>query len=188
MEAIEALLNRKSVPRLQEPGPDDAQLETMFKAALRAPDHASLRPWSFIVFEGDDRVELGDIFAQALAKREPDTSDIGLEKAKSKALRAPTIIAVIAKITEHPKVPAIEQKLSAGAAAQNILLAAHAMGLAGIWRTGAPCFDPFVREKLGASGEDEIVGFLYIGTSNGTPPLPEVDISDHVAHWKRFSS
>ncbi len=188
MEAIDVLLNRKSVPRLQEPGPDGAQLETMFKAALRAPDHAALRPWSFIVFEGEERAELGDIFADALAKREPGSSDVALEKARSKALRAPTVIAVIAKITEHPKVPAIEQKLSAGAAAQNILLAAHALGLAGIWRTGAPCFDPFVRKKLGAEGEDEIVAFLYIGTSNGTPPLPEVDVSDYVTSWNSFAS
>ena len=106
-----------------------------------------------------------------------------MEKAKSKALRAPLIIAVIAKVTDHLKVPAIEQILSAGAAAQNILIAAHAMGLAGVWRTGAPCFDPYVREKLGATGADEIVAFLYLGTANGAPPIPELDISAHVTTW-----
>ncbi|WP_025899693.1 nitroreductase family protein [Sneathiella glossodoripedis] len=187
MDALDALLNRKSVPRLMEPGPDEQQLEILFKAALRAPDHAALRPWQFIVFEGESRAELGDIFADALAAREPGTSEAALEKAKGKALRAPVVIAVIAKVSEHPKVPAIEQKLSAGAAAQNILIAAHAMGLAGIWRTGAACFDPYVRKKLGAVNEDEIVAFLYIGTSNGTPPLPELEISDYVSRWEHFS-
>lgn len=183
MDALQALLTRKSVPRLTEPGPSNTQLDLMFQAAVRAPDHGALHPWQFIVFEGDARADLGAIIAEGLAKREPDTSEVALEKTKGKALRAPMIIAVIAKVTEHPKVPAIEQILSAGAAAQNILIAAHAMDLAGIWRTGAPCFDPFVKEKLGARGDDEIVGFIYLGSANGVPPILELDISAHVTKW-----
>ncbi|WP_169570185.1 NAD(P)H nitroreductase [Sneathiella limimaris] len=183
MEALEALLSRKSTPRLSEPGPDQQQLEILLRAAVRAPDHAALRPWQFIVFEGKGLDDLGQIFSDALARKDPETSEAALEKAKSRPHRAPMIIAVVAKVSEHPKVPVIEQVLSAGSAAQNILLAAHAMGLAGIWRTGDPCFDPYVRERLGASGDDQIVGFLYLGTASAVPPVPELEVSDFLKVW-----
>ncbi len=183
MDAVEALLSRKSTPKLTEPGPNKAQLDIIFQAAVRAPDHGALRPWQFIVFEGEGRERLADILVEAMLAKDPEASEIAIEKTRSKPLRAPMIIAVIAKVTDHPKIPIIEQKISAGAAAQNIMIAAHALDLAGIWRTGAPCFDPYVREKLGAVGEDEIVGFLYLGTANGMPPLPEHDVSTFVRHW-----
>lgn len=184
MDAIEALLTRKSVPRLQEPGPTDDQLETLMKVALRAPDHAGLRPWEFIIFSGENREKLGQILVDRQLKLDPASTEVALEKARKKPMRAPMIIAVIAKVTEHPKVPAIEQKLSAGAAAQNILIAAHALGLAGIWRTGSPCFDEYVREKLGAVGEDEIIGFIYLGTPVIVPPIPEADPKDYFSDWQ----
>ncbi|MFZ3183474.1 MAG: nitroreductase family protein, partial [Pseudomonas sp.] len=60
MEALDALLNRVSVPRLTEPAPDAAQRELLFRAALRAPDHGQLRPWRFITVEGAAREQLGE--------------------------------------------------------------------------------------------------------------------------------
>jgi len=184
MDAIDALLTRKSVAKLTDPGPDKTQLDVILKAAMRAPDHACLRPWRFVVFQGTMRAELGNIFCESLLKNDPDMPESACEAARKKAQRAPLIIAVIAKVTDHPKVPAIEQKLSAGAAAQNIMLAVHALGFAGIWRTGPFCFDEQVRNRLGAVSEDEIVGFLYIGTAITVPPIPQFDSSEYVRIWK----
>ena len=65
MDALDALLNRVSVPRLVEPAPDAAQRELLFRAAMRAPDHALLRPWRFLTVEGAAREQLGELFAQA---------------------------------------------------------------------------------------------------------------------------
>jgi len=45
MDALDLLLNRVSVTRLTEPAPDPAQLDLLFRAAMRAPDHGQLRPW-----------------------------------------------------------------------------------------------------------------------------------------------
>ncbi|NNN19920.1 MAG: nitroreductase, partial [Acidimicrobiaceae bacterium] len=50
---LSAILNRRSVSRLGEPGPSREQLETIIKAGTSAPDHGHLRPWKFIVFQGD---------------------------------------------------------------------------------------------------------------------------------------
>lgn len=183
MDAIEALTSRKSVAMLEEPAPSSQELETLFAAAVRAPDHCRLRPWRFIVMDGDGRARLGDIFAEALKQREPEATEAMQEKARGKPLRAPMVIVVIAKTQEHPKVPKVEQILSAGAAAQNIMLAAHAMGYAGIWRSGSPCFDPNVKAALGAEEEDQIVGFLYLGTAGRTMPIPQEPVSEYVEHW-----
>jgi nitroreductase len=84
----------------------------------------------------------------------------------------------------HSKVPEVEQLLSAGAAAQNIMVAAHAMGYAGIWRTGKPCFDNHVKTALGASKNDQIVGFLYLGTAIRTPAVREEPIANFAEIWK----
>lgn len=184
MDALDALITRKSTAQLEEPAPEGADLEALFQAALRAPDHGCLRPWRFIVFRDDMRAELGEIFCEALEAKNPEAGEAVLEKERKKPYRAPLVVAVLAKVQQHPKVPAIEQVISAGAAAQNIMIAAHALGYAGIWRSGPPCFDDHVRARLGAVGEDQIVGFLYLGTARSHPPMPEVPFSEYVMEWK----
>ena len=128
MDAIEAIQQRVSVPRLGGAAPDAATREQIFKAALRAPDHAQLKPWRFLQIEDDGRHQLGDLFAQARQTNEPDISARDLVKTRAKPLRAPLLVVVIASPKEHAKVPEIEQILSAGAAAQNLLIASHALG------------------------------------------------------------
>jgi len=183
MDAIEALVTRKSSAMLTTPAPSKDDLKTMMQAAVRAPDHCRLRPWRFIVIEGAAREKLGRIFEEALKVREPDATEAMLQKERGKPMRAPLVIAVIAKIEVHPKVPEVEQILSAGAAAQNIMLAAHALGYAGIWRTGKTCFDPQVNAALGAAETDQIVGFLYLGTAERVPVLLEEPVDAYVEIW-----
>lgn len=184
MDALTLLQQRNSSPKLRDPGPDRQSLATMLRAATRAPDHGNLRPWRFLLIEGDARHALGDLFARALAARNPDARDADLEKARSKTLRAPLIVAVAVSPTEHPKVPFIEQQLSAGCAAHGLLLAAEALGYAGIWRTGANAFDPIVMRGLGLADHESLVGFLYIGTRDGrAKPIPEHNLDDFVARW-----
>jgi nitroreductase len=184
MDAIEALVTRKSSAMLTTPAPGKDDLKLIMQAAVRAPDHCRLRPWRFIVFEGAARERLGHIFEEALKARDPDATEAMLQKERGKPMRAPMIIAVIARIEEHPKVPEVEQILSAGAAAQNIMVAAHALGYAGIWRTGKTCFDPQVNAALGASDADQIVGFRYLGTTERTPVLLEEPIDPYVEIWE----
>ena len=156
MDALEALLTRRSPGRLTDPAPDDAALKTMLDAAMRAPDHGRLRPWRFIVLRGEARARLGDLMAEAMRRREPDMPDPALEKERAKPLRAPLIVVVAASLVEGHKIPAVEQLLAAGAAAQNLQLAAHALGFGTVWRTGAPAYDPYVKQSLGLDAADAI--------------------------------
>ena len=59
----------------------------------------------------------------------------------------------------------IEQVSAGAAATQNILLAATALGLGSMWRTGDPCYDPKVRAALGLSHTALMLGFVYLGTA-----------------------
>lgn len=183
LDAIEALTTRASPAALTVPAPDASALDAMLRAAARAPDHGRLRPWRFILVDGDARVALGEVLAQALRAREPDVPDAAIAKERSKPLRAPLIVVVAAKLREHRGVPRVEQIVAAGAAAQNILVAAHALGYGAFWRTGAAAYDDRVKRALGLAPDDAIVGFVYVGTPDGTAPVPSADVDSHVTRW-----
>jgi nitroreductase len=184
LDAIEALTTRASPLALTEPPPGPGALAAMLRAAARAPDHGKLKPWRFIVIAGDARNAFGDVLADALRKREPDLPESATDKERGKPLRAPLILVVGARLREHKSVPAVEQIIAAGAAAQNILVAAHALGFGGFWRTGNAAYDDDVKAALGLHAGDAIVGFLYLGTpAVPAPPVPASDYAAHVAHW-----
>jgi nitroreductase len=187
MDAIEALTSRRSPAKLVEPAPDDAQIEAMLSAAIRAPDHGRLRPWRFIFVRGEARERLGQVLADALQARHANVPEDVLQRERAKPLRAPLVIVAAASLQEGHKIPVIEQMLAAGAAAQNILLAAHAMGFGAWWRTGDPAYDDGVKKALGLKASDAIVGFVYVGTPQGRAIIPpdEPGIKDFVREWSQ---
>ncbi len=169
MTVIEFLQTRKSIPAkfLNEPAPSHEEIRSMIQAALAAPDHGMLNPWKFIVIEGEARNKLGALLAEASRLREPTLAEEKVAKQREKPLRSPTIIVVVATIVKnHVKVPEIEQVLSAGAAAQQLMLAANSMGYGAIWLTGPNSNEVSVKSGLGVSVNDVIIGFIYLGTSS----------------------
>lgn len=167
MLALDLLLNRSSQPRLHAPAPDGQALENIKQAALRAPDHACLSPWKFVVCQKSGLKRLGDIFE--LAAISADKTEKEIERAPQLPLRAPMVIVVIAKYVKHEKVPWIEQVASASCAVHAMQMAAVAQGFGGVWRTGSYAQDPIVKQSFDLSEQDEIVGFLYLGTSDVKP-------------------
>ncbi|WP_321463950.1 NAD(P)H nitroreductase [uncultured Vibrio sp.] len=179
MEALDLLLNRRSVGKLSAPAPEGKALENIIRAGLRAPDHAGLTPWRFVISQGKGLNKLSDILVKAALA--DNCEDAVVEKLKNAPFRAPMVITVIAKVTPHEKVPALEQYLSAGCAVQAMQMAAVAQGFQGFWRSGPWMFHPEVHKAFGLEGEDEIVGFLYLGTPDCTPmKVPERDLSKFV--------
>jgi nitroreductase len=172
---LTALIGRVSPLRLVDPAPANADLDQILAAGVRAPDHGRLRPWRFLLIRGDARDRFGDVLAESLRRRKQDLSESTLQAEHDKALRAPLIIVVVAAVRGNVKVPVIEQIVSAGAAAQNILLAAHALGFGGFWRTGDAAYDDPVKQSFRLGEDDEIVGFLYIGhiETPGRPKTPD---------------
>lgn len=188
MDAIELLLKRVSVPRLQEPAPTAEQLEIMLRAALRAPDHGQLRPWRFLTVAGESRKELGELFVQGVLSTEPNASTELIEKTRNLPLRAPMLLVVIASVSDDPKVPAHEQLLAAGCAAHGVLLAAHALGVGAVWRTGAMAEIDAIQTGLGLQDNEQIVAYIYLGTPiNSLRNPPELDPTDFVQSWPEQS-
>jgi nitroreductase len=169
MDALTALTTRVSAKALLDPGPDDSALKRMIDAAVAAPDHGRLRPWRFIAVRGEARRRLGEVLARALRAREPDAPEALIEKERGKPLRAPLILVAAAKLVPQHKIPTVEQIVAVGAAAENLIVAAHAMGYGAMWRTGAPAYDANVKRALGLGADDRIVGFLYLGRPDGVP-------------------
>jgi nitroreductase len=184
MEAIEALMTRVSAGALSDPAPDDDAVTKILAAAARAPDHGRLRPWRFFIVRGDARKALGTLMGRALKKRFPESTDAQIERERGKPLRAPMIVVVGAKVNRDSKIPGIEQILSAGAAAQNLQVAAHALGFGCAWKTGDAAYDRDVKAAFGLEESDAIVGFLYLGTpSHPLPPPKPFDMQPHIVEW-----
>ncbi|MFH6597955.1 nitroreductase family protein [Ectopseudomonas khazarica] len=184
MEALDALLNRVSVPRLVDPAPNAAQRELLFRAALRAPDHGQLRPWRFLTIEGEARERMGELFAEALQVKDSQATPEALSKARGMPLRAPLLVVVIARVQAHPKVPESEQVIAAGCAAHGMLLAAHAQGIGAVWRTGDMAYDAHVGKGLGLAADEQIIAYLYLGTAERElRRAPELALEDFVSAW-----
>jgi len=181
MDALDALLNRVSAPRLTAPAPDAAQRELLFRAALRAPDHAQLRPWRFLTVEGEGLTQLGELFVRALPA---DATPEAQAKARAMPLRAPLLVLVIARTQAHAKVPELEQLLAAGCAAHGILLAAHAQGIGAVWRTGDMAYNATVAAGLGLAEGEQLIAYLYLGTpERELRAVPQVQVADFVRAW-----
>ena len=185
MDALELLVGRESATKLTSPGPDQEALENMFQSALRAPDHGRLRPWRFVVVPEDRRERFGELMADCLRRHDPNAAAEMLQRERDKALRAPVIVVAAAQIHRGHKIPDVEQLVSAAAAAENIMLAARAQGFGAMWKTGTPAYDATVKQALGLDPDNEIVGFLYLGTQvGGGSPAARPTVRDMVSVWQ----
>ena len=120
---------------------------------------------------------------QSLERREPTIEPTKLNSERDKSMRAPLIIAAAAAVRAHPKVPDIEQIVAVGAAVQNMILAAHALGFGAFWRTGPAAYDFEVKEALGFSASDALVGFIYLGSIGKAGKVSPVDLGGVARQW-----
>ena len=177
---IDLLSKRRSVGPafLGAPGPDAGEVETLLTIGSRVPDHGKLAPWRFILFEGDAREKAGDAIASAFKVKYPDAKADQIEVERGRLVRAPLVVAVVSRASPHVKIPEWEQVLSAGAAAMNLVLAAHALGYGASWITEWYAYDRGVLDALGLAPHEKIAGFVHIGHPPGVPedrPRPPLD-------------
>jgi len=180
MKGIELLLQRQSNPLVTSPAPDKQALEQILAAGMRVPDHACLKPWHFTVITDDGLQRLSELF---VASSNQQTAN--LEKIAKMPFRAPMIIVISSAFTEHEKVPMKEQLITVGCCAHAMQMAAYTLGFGAIWRTGELASNEQVKQGLGVNKEDEIVGFLYIGTPCKEQGLKaSKSFADKVTYWK----
>lgn len=159
--------------RLVAPGPDDAQLREILSAAAAAPDHGELLPWRFVIVPIEARPRLGEVFAAALAERDPLATAGQRAQAREKALRAPLLMLAVARTGGAPDIPASERLVSAGCALQNMLLMATAYGFGSALTSGQALRSAALRELFSLAADEEALCFVSFGTVAARRPRRE---------------
>ena len=184
--ALSLLKTRRSGrPReMVGPGPSDEELRQILEIAMRVPDHGKLAPWRFVIVGKDQREQFALLLRRALQEEDPCAGPAHHEKADEFARQGEALIVLVSSPIQDHKIPVWEQELSAGAAAMNLLHAAHAMGYVGGWITGWEAYSPKVNAAFAEPGE-RIAGFVYIGTDSA----PQEDrerpaLADIVTRWQ----
>lgn len=186
-ESIKLLLRRRSVSakNMTEPGPTSEQLEIILRAGSRVPDHGKLAPWRFVIFEGDARARFGDVLAKAYKAQTPDAKEAQIEFERGRFMRAPVVVAVISSIQTDAPIPQWEQRLSAGAVCQNMLIAATALGLGANWLTEWYAYDEKVGNALDLGDNERVAGFIYLGSAKEKPEeRKRPQLEEIVTRWK----
>jgi nitroreductase len=185
-ETMDLLHRRRSssAKAMSEPGPSPAQLHDILQAASRVPDHGKLFPWRFLIIEGDARAEFGGLLEEALVARNANVSESLRRFERNRFLRAPVVVAIVSSFKTAKPIPEWEQRLSAGAVCQTMLIAAAAAGFGANWLTEWCAYDDIVTNGLGLGEGEKIAGFIYIGTASA--PLEERErpvLDDVISRW-----
>jgi nitroreductase len=185
---LAAIRERRSIGKVAPERPPRAAIEQLLEAATRAPNHHLTQPWRFFVLAGEARRALGEAMARATVG-EPAGHPLGegaraaYERMAAKPLRAPVVIAVAVEPAADPKVREIEEVAAGAAAIQNMLLAAHALGLGAMWRTGEVCDEPAVKAFFGLGPRAHLLGFVYVGYPAQDPPRRERTPAAGLTRW-----
>jgi nitroreductase len=178
---LDYLSVRRSTPAFQmsEPGPGKAEIEEILRLGSRVPDHGKIAPWRFVVYRGEERVEIGKALLKLALAANPALSEEMTQVELARFTRAPVVIAVVSTAAPHFKIPEWEQIMSAGALCLNLSMAANAHGYAANWLTEWFAYDDRAHPLLGIKPGEKVAGFIHIGsttfpaTERPRPPLSE---------------
>ena len=183
METLEAIHTRQSIGKVKSDPVPRALIEKLLSAAVQAPNHYKVRPWRFVVMTGEARAKLGEVMADSLRAEHPEYPPEAFEKEKGKPLRTPVLVAVGVDLPSEAKVIEVENICASAAAVENLLLAAHDLGLAAKWRTGTAARNPQVKRFLGFAPSQYLIAFVYIGYPEFEPAPTERPSYDDRTVW-----
>ncbi len=187
LEVIEAIKTRRSIGKVKDAEVPKELIKDIIQAGTWAPNRYLTEPWRFFVISGDGREKLSKVLEEiAVQSIEDPDSEEGkkkLQKERNKPFRAPVIIAVAAEVTENEKVIRLEELGAVYAAVENMLLAAHGMGLAAYWKTGKACYSPKMKEFFGLKDKDEVLAFIYLGYADMDKKPPHKTPADELTKW-----
>lgn len=175
---------RSGKPReMISPGPSEEELQKILRIAMRVPDHGKLAPWRFVVVGKDQREQLAVLLHKALQAEDECAGPAHHEKEDQFARQGEALVVLVSSPIPGHKIPLWEQQLSAGAAAMNLLTAAHAMGYVAGWITGWRAYSPMVNAAFAGPGE-RIAGFIFIGSpGRDLEERPRPDPAEIVRNW-----
>lgn len=181
-EIARYLSTRRSIaiPALVRPAPEGETLQAMLRIAARVPDHGKLAPWRFVLYRGDAAAKIGTALRELVERREGPLGEMRRDTEEKRFSRSPLVVGVVSRAKPHVKIPEWEQVLSAGAAAMNLVHAAHALGFGANWVTEWVAYDEEAKDILGIAPDEKVAAFVHIGSPAGVqtdrvrPDLAEI--------------
>jgi nitroreductase len=187
MEVLEAIKTRRSIGKMEDQMVPKELIEQILEAGIWAPNRYLTEPWRFYVISGNGRNKLSKVMEEIVIQSgidlESEQGKRKLDKERNKPFRAPVILAVAAEVTENEKVLRLEELGAVYAAIQNMLLAAHGLGLAAYWKTGKACYTPLMKEFFGLQEKDELLAFIYLGYADGDKIPPVKKPVSELTRW-----
>lgn len=184
MDVFEALATRRTAGAFSAQVPPREVIERIIEAATWAPNHRRTEPWRFFVLAGEERARFGEqLAAEIAANGGPERR---IESTRTKPLRSPIVLVVAQHGTpDNPELDH-EDYAACACATENLLLAAHAEGLATKWSTGEMAVQPAAFDYLGLAPADRIVGYIYLGYAAEPGDPKRAERSPAVVSWRGF--
>lgn len=186
IDPLRLLRQRHSTPsrQLGEPAPAPELLNDLLETAIRVPDHGKLVPFRLISLRGEQKLHFGERLASLAITRHPDMSESKRDKERHRYTFAPLVMVVVSRIDITSSVPPIEQQLTAGCVAYNLLLGAEALGFGAQWLTGWAAYDRDVASLLGLTEHEQVIGFVHLGTAQiEVPDRDRPVLADLLSDW-----
>ena len=183
MDAIDALMTRRSYSRgsLLQPAPNREELAQILQTAMTVPDHGNLKPWRFVVIQGQGMKDLEGLLC-SIYDGEVENEEY-FQRFIQEIINTPMMICVYSAINPDTSVSILDQQLAGAAACENILLAAHAMGFGGIWHSQET--DDALRQMLQMGEEDQVLGVISLGTPKRTSMAKRKSFIDYTFEWNQ---
>jgi nitroreductase len=191
MNTLEAIAARRSIRKFQETPVPEEVLRQILQAGIQAPSGKNRQPWRFVVVQGDARAEMARVMREGIANLEGQGIETGSAKWSVKIMeRAPVTVFVFNPYTEYAQplddigkqMMNVVDVQSAGAAIQNMLLAATDLGLGSLWICDV--FSAYVElcEWLGET--HQMIAAVALGYPDEAPGARPRKGVDEVTEWR----
>lgn len=157
-------MNGKSIP--------DDELLSLLELANWAPTHGFTEPWRFVIYKGAALAKFSSYHALLYKEETPKDKfqQMKYDKILSRTEKVSHLLAIVMKRGNNIKIPEIEEIAATAIAVQNIWLGATAKNIACYWGSGGMTYHPKMKEYLGFSEEDKVMGFLHMGYTDQDLP------------------
>lgn len=180
-EIYDFLARRQSASILVEPKPDRSTVEKILQVGGTVPDHGALKPYRFVVVEGEGREKFADAMVNAAEEAKGSVEEKKKAKLKAKAYAAPLQVVIVFSPQDDDKIPEWEQMASASCTGYAMVLAANALGFGAVWKSFG--FDPGSQMKniFQLMKQERILGWVNIGTEKDRERSPRspLDLKQH---------
>ena len=180
----DAIFGRRSVKRFTPREVSRGEIEELIAAAVTAPNHRMTQPWKFYVLGPKARQAYGEALGRRKAAKvaDPDAAREVAAKVAAEHRDLPAMIAVAVQLSDDPEIR--EEDYAAGfMAIENLVLAAHAMGLGTHLKSGAVMADPTARAAVGVGDGERIIATIHIGEPAASAPERPRKAAAEVTSW-----